>query len=61
MTADKIIENHIDFWKKSSKKDAPKKFENIEVVNPNTTLRDFIRKKEKIKREEELNKQLNQK
>jgi hypothetical protein len=51
--AQKIVDNHILYWK-NHKKGAPKNYDKIKVVNPNTTPRDFMRKKEKKRREEEV-------
>ena len=50
--AKKIIDRHIEYWKKN-KKNRPSDFETLECVNPNTTPEDFMRQKEKRKREQQ--------
>lgn len=56
--AKKIIKNHIDYWT-GHRKEAPRSFEEIKVVHPNTNLRQFLRKKEKVNQDRELTKMLN--
>lgn len=57
--AEKILENHKEYWKNRTKqvkfatRDIPKFFLKLEVKNPNTNPVDFIRKKEKDKREKQ--------
>jgi hypothetical protein len=53
--AQSIVNNHITYWNNNSKKkDKPKNFKNLTATNPNLSVRDFIRSREKEKQEQDM-------